>query len=109
MTAQRQAVISFHMKVPVTVKKKGEWYISCCPILDVFSQGKTHDKAVSNLIEAMQLFVGSCYERGTLDQVLIESGFHAAHVTAEKPANDIELVDVNFPPLVAQYAENCAH
>lgn len=110
MTGTHQAVISFKMKMPITVRKEGKWYISCCPILNVYSQGDSHDKAVSNLIEAMRLFVESCYERGTLDQVLKESGFHATQVIAENTHDDTEVVDIDFPPLVAQYsAENCAH
>ena len=69
--------IMMNVKLPATVKKsdQGNWYVSCCPVLDVFSQGETKEKALSNLSEALRLFFLSCLERGTLDEVLKESGF----------------------------------
>lgn len=70
-----QKVIRFEMRVPITVEQDGDWFISACPSLDVYSQGDTRDKAVSNIIEALQLFISSCYERGTLDQALKECDF----------------------------------
>ncbi|MCU7840885.1 MAG: type II toxin-antitoxin system HicB family antitoxin [Candidatus Thiodiazotropha sp. (ex Troendleina suluensis)] len=104
-----QKVIRFEMSVPVTVKQDGDWFISACPLLDVFSQGDTHDKAVSNIIEALQLFISSCYERGTLDKVLKESGFHSAPGIESIPVDEgMEIVDVPLP-LMANYAENHAY
>lgn len=104
-----QKVIRFEMRVPITVEQDGDWFISACPSLDVYSQGETHDKAVSNIIEALQLFISSCYERGTLDQVLKECGFHSAPGIESIPVDeDMEIVDVPLP-LMANYAENHAH
>ena len=54
---------------------EGAYYISVCPPLDVFSQGETEEAALANLAEALQLFVESCYERGTLEGVLKDCGF----------------------------------
>ncbi|MFP4195112.1 MAG: type II toxin-antitoxin system HicB family antitoxin [Desulfobacterales bacterium] len=70
--------IEMTVKLPVSIKKKDRWYIACCPILDVFSQGKTEGKARENLADALYLFLISCYERGVLDDVLKESGFRPA-------------------------------
>ena len=56
------------------IKKKGKWFVANCPPLDVTTQGKTLEKAQNNLIEASQLFIISCLERGTLDQALKELG-----------------------------------
>lgn len=39
------------------VKKKGDWYISSCLELDMSSQGKTIEEAVSNLKEAVELYI----------------------------------------------------
>lgn len=104
-----QQVIHFDMRVPITVKQEGKWYISSCPLLDVFSQGDTHNKAVSNIIDALQLFMMSCFERGTLDQVLKESGFHAAPEVHSIPVESgMELVDVPLP-MITNHAENFAH
>ena len=65
-------------RLPVDIKKKAKVYVSCCPILDIFSQGYTEEEAKSNLVEAVSLFFISCFERGTLDEALKECGFELA-------------------------------
>ncbi len=57
------------------IKKRGKWYIAYCPPLDLSTQGKNLAEAKANLIEAAELFIVSCLERGTLDQALRELGF----------------------------------
>ena len=66
--------VEIKMKVPILVERDEPGYVSYCPPLDVFSQGKTKKEAKENLIEAMQLFIESCFERGTLDSVLKDCG-----------------------------------
>ena len=39
------------------VQKKGDWYISSCLELDISSQGETIEEAVSNLKEAVELYI----------------------------------------------------
>ena len=86
--------------VPAEVREEGAYYISVCPPLDVYSQGDTEEAALVNLAEALHLFIESCFERGTLEEVLKDCGF--------KPDNsDFELAEgqrmVRVPlPLVAQ-------
>jgi predicted RNase H-like HicB family nuclease len=72
----------FSLTLPVTVKKKAKAYISSCPCLDVYSQGRTEEEAEKNLGEALKLFLVSCYERGTLDEALKECGFTPEMKTA---------------------------
>ncbi len=57
------------------IKKRGKWFIAYCPPLDLSTQGRTIEEAKENLVEASQLFLISCLERGTLDQALKELGF----------------------------------
>jgi predicted RNase H-like HicB family nuclease len=57
------------------IRKRGKWFIAYCPPLDLSTQGKTFEEARGNLIEASQMFLTSCMERGTLDQALKELGF----------------------------------
>lgn len=88
------------LKVPFQVKKNDGWYISSCAILDIHSQGQTEKKAVENLNEALALFLFSCFERGTLVEVLKESGFapqqqKPSHTT--KKVDSSRLLDVNIP------------
>lgn len=67
--------VQFNMQLPVKITKKEKWYVSSCPVLDVYSQGDTLENAKKNLIEALSLFLISCFERGTLDAVLQDCGF----------------------------------
>ena len=64
--------VVFSLTVDSEVKKEGGVHVSYCPALDVYSQGESEDEASANLIEALQLFVQSCYERGTLGAVMRE-------------------------------------
>ena len=65
------------LRLPARIRKKGKWYISSCDVLDVHSQGHTRAEAERNLRDALESFFVSCHERGTLDEVLRESGFVA--------------------------------
>jgi len=90
--------IDMRLSLPAEVKKQGDWYVSRCPILDVYSQGETQKKALENLVEALRLFFVSCFERGTLDAVLKSCGFTA--MKTAKPAQAAKgpkYVDVPIP------------
>jgi len=39
-----------------SVWREGDWYVSQCLEVDVASQGKTEDKALENLKEALELY-----------------------------------------------------
>lgn len=80
------AVVTISAKLPFQIEKKGKWYISSCPLLDVVSQGRTEKKAKENLIEAVSLFFMSCIERNTLDEVLRECGLIEYQTTTQRPA-----------------------
>ena len=95
------------MKLPVKVIRRPQWYVASCPILDVYSQGETEEQAKRNLTEALTLFFISCFERGTLDNVLKESGFKPAHLQLayhppEEPYDAENFIDVPIPFLVNQ-------
>ena len=77
MPQKMDTPVTFNVSLPFTVKKKDKYYVTCCPVLDVWSQGETRERAIENLREALQLFLLDCFERGTLDKVLKESGFSA--------------------------------
>jgi predicted RNase H-like HicB family nuclease len=82
--------------LPARIRKKGAWFISSCPPLDVHSQGHSHDEAERNLIDALTSFFVSCYERGTLDAVLRDAGFVPAkssrHAGSSRSARNASVV-----------------
>jgi len=69
------ASVTFSVNLPFVMKKEGDVYVSWCPLLDVSAFGKTRDEARVMLAEAVKLFIMNCFERGTLDKVLRDSGF----------------------------------
>ncbi|MFO7892014.1 MAG: type II toxin-antitoxin system HicB family antitoxin [bacterium] len=90
--------IQFNAKLPYTIKKDKNWYISSCPILDVYSQGKTKEEAKKNLKEALSLFFISCFERGTLDKVMKDCGFISGKVESKAPKIKSEnLLNIPIP------------
>lgn len=66
---------TFSVNLPYTIRKEGKYITTRCPLLDVSSFGKTRDEAVAMLSEAVELFITTCFELGTLEQVLREAGF----------------------------------
>jgi predicted RNase H-like HicB family nuclease len=70
-----QVVIQAQFQLFGVMKKEDGWHIAHCPPLDITTQGRTEDEAKKNLIEASELFVISCFERGTFEQALRELGW----------------------------------
>jgi len=75
--------LDIELKVPYKITKRKKWYLINCPAFDVCTQGETKSIAKKNLVEALSLFLISCFERGTLFDVLRENGF--------KPYSPVEL------------------
>ena len=67
------------------MKKENGWYVAHCPPLDITTQGQTEAEAKKNLIEASELFVISCFERGTFEQALRELGWTVAAGAVKLP------------------------
>ena len=94
------ARVQLEFTVPAEVREEGAYFVAGCPPLDVFSQGETEELALANLAEALQLFVESCYERGTLETVLKDCGFMPDDDSSRSKENR-RMVRVPLP-LVAQ-------
>ena len=75
MPKSKELIVNFKMNFPAYVKKEGDVFVSVCPLIDVCSHGKTRKLALENLVEAVSLFLISCFERGTLESVLKDCGF----------------------------------
>ena len=100
--------VTFRASFPIKITKKEEHYVSCCPVLDVWSQGETKVKATENLREALQLFLIDCYERGTLDKVLKDSGFTAASTPPKKEMNHSkQRIDIVLPFIIDDRQARC--
>jgi predicted RNase H-like HicB family nuclease len=89
--------VTVQVSLPISITKKEKYFFSCCPILDVWSQGETELIAVDNLREALQLFLIDCFERGTLDKVLKDCGFIAQKKPLPKKQRMIPSREINVP------------
>jgi predicted RNase H-like HicB family nuclease len=68
---------SMPMEIQFTTRifKEGRTYLAHALELDVSSCGGTKEKALSNLKEAVRLFLEEAEKMGTLDQILAEAGY----------------------------------
>jgi predicted RNase H-like HicB family nuclease len=104
-----EVIVEF--KLPARIRKKGKWFISSCPPLDVHSEGHTKTEAERNLVDALESFFVSCYERGTLDAVLRDAGFIPAvksRTTKSRTSNGGMSVNVPVPFAIARRARRAA-
>lgn len=100
MSNKQKLIPNLIARLPFTIKKRKNWFVSSCPILDVHSQGETKDKAIENLIEALSLFFSTCIEMGTLEKVLRECGFVYANIS-KKLTNEVRNNYIEVPiPLI---------
>jgi predicted RNase H-like HicB family nuclease len=68
-------ILTIELKVGIETSREGKWYISSCPALDIVSQGETIKEAKEMIEDAIELFITSCIERGTLKEVLKDCGW----------------------------------
>lgn len=69
------ATVNVSLRLEALFSQEDGWFVASFPALDISSQGRSKAEAERNLIEAAQLFLESCFERGTLDEVLKGCGF----------------------------------
>jgi predicted RNase H-like HicB family nuclease len=89
--------ISFCLICTVKQDGKNRW-VTGCPKLDVYSQGRTEEEAKESLKEAIELWVEDCLERGVLDAALREVGFERVHPATLQPGD--QHIDI-YPKAVA--------
>lgn len=69
-------MVQLLFRLPALVEREGDGFVALCPQLDFASQGRTHADAMRALTDASTSFLATCYEMGTLDDVLKDCGFH---------------------------------
>lgn len=57
------------------LRKENKGYSAFCPEFEVASCGDTIEEAKKNLVEAVELYLESAKELGTLNEILEEAGF----------------------------------
>ena len=105
MSATVSAQLQF--RLPYKVMKGDKYFVATLPNFDISSQGETVEKALRNLAEAASLFFVSCFERGTLETVLLESLVQPPR--APSPTKDAEWLNVPIPLLASQATDAAAN
>ena len=86
--------VQLTVRLPVQYAQEGAVVIAHTPGIDVASHGASRPAALAALIEAMQLWFMSCYERGELDAALKSCGFQSAPEAGDTLA---DMIDVQVP------------
>ena len=58
----------------VVVKEEDKGYSVVCPELNVASQGETFEESISNIKEALELYIESSEQLGIMDEILEQLG-----------------------------------
>lgn len=67
--------VSITIRLQTWYRRDGREWLAWCPAIDVMSQARTKVKAMESLREAVELWFESCFERGVLNEALVECGF----------------------------------
>ena len=91
------AQIEFLFDLPLKIIRRRKWFVAQCPALDIASQGETVEEAKRNLTEATRAFLISCYERGAIEAVLKDCGFHPMSSQPGRRSNSRNHFQVSLP------------
>ena len=88
------------MEIQFTTRifKEGRIFVAHALELDVSSFGGTNNKAVSNLKEAVRLFLEEAEKMGTLEQILEEAGYKGKKLAPPKFIS-VQRMTLPLPPL----------
>lgn len=90
--------IQLTVRLPVRYSHEGGAVVAHSPGIDVASHGPSQQAAHAALLEAMQLWFISCFERSQLDAALKECGFAPIPAAGDVSADMID-VPLSFATL----------
>jgi len=95
------ASLNMQFRLPFRLEQEGDAFVSICDVLDVRSQGQSEHEASAMLVEALQLFLETCIEEGSIEAVLRDSGFRPA-LDSQNEDDGQEYLDVPVSLLLTQ-------
>jgi len=94
--------VKVEFSLPLNIAKKEGYYLASCEQFDIHAEGDTYDDAREHLKDALVGFIEVCLETGTLDKVMLDSGFkHVLDHTPEVPRGDF--INVPIPLLFGNH------
>lgn len=78
-------------------------FVSYCPSLKIYAHGKTAEESMSAMEASLRTYVGTCFSKGILNQVLDRAGFkmipdevHKAMTIADAEIEFIQIKNLGF-------------
>lgn len=75
-------------------------YVGFCPVLKVYGQGRTEKEAEDAVLSAASFFIGTCYERDILHNVLRERGLQKVNARPHVPPGRRNIVVSRFDRVI---------
>ena len=101
------ATVTINIKVPVDIFSDSGVYVADCRRFGVVTQGCDIEEAKLNLLEALTLFFETCFEMGTLEEVLKESGFRRMESGDRDTDNCSEHLELALPFMAKNHFMEC--
>ena len=42
---------------PIIITKEGEWFVACCPMLDIATQGRAEEEVKGNMVDLIEEYM----------------------------------------------------
>ncbi len=78
MTDSEKTTVS----IPIKIKEEHKYFLFYCPVLDIWSVGKTREEAEKHLKEDLRLLLTRCSKYNSLDKVLSDCGLTSIEIRA---------------------------
>lgn len=93
-----QLEVNFRLQAVFKLDDATNLFVSYCPALDIYSQGRTENEAKAAMRSAITLFVKYQYKRKKLDDLLNDRGFEPVEREAMESAVEfIEVLRKDYP------------
>lgn len=89
--------IIFNFNLPVSLIQEGEQVVAYTPALDISTSGKDEAEARKRFGELVNIFFRDLLENGTLEEMLLELGWHKSKATWNPPVISQGSVNVRVP------------
>jgi hypothetical protein len=85
--------VTFSLLFATRHDEQANVHVGYCPMLNIYSQGRSEDEAQEAVVDAAKLFIIACYKRDILHKVLRERGMTEA-ATPAKRAGDRQFIRI---------------
>jgi len=100
------SLINVNIELPITMRDKGDYVVASCRQLDIHAEGSSIQEAKLHITQALDAFITTCLEMGSLEAVLKDCGFSKiTHETHQVPNQDEEYINVPISLLASNHEQ----